>query len=57
MAAAKARLEKERVMFKAARIETRKQLAMLASGCNSWMFSEGADLSGSAEEFFARLSD
>lgn len=57
MAAAKERFEKERVTLKAVRVESGKQLAALAAGANAWMFSEGADLSGPAEEAFASLSD
>lgn len=56
-AAAKERFEKEHVALKATRIESGKQLASLAAGANAWMFSEGADLSGPAEEAFAGLSD
>ncbi len=57
MAAAKERFEKERVTLKAERVETGKQLGRLAEGCNASQFSEGTDLSGPAEEIFARLSD
>lgn len=57
IAAEKERFDKERVTLKAARIESGKQLAGLAANANAWMFSEGVDLSGPAEEAFAGLSD
>jgi len=57
MAAEKERFENEHVTLKAARVESGKQLADLACGCNAWMFSEGVELSGRAEEAFAGLSD
>lgn len=56
-AAAKERFEKEHVTLKASRIESGKELAALAVSANAWMFSEGTDLSGPAEEAFAGLSD
>lgn len=57
IAAEKERFEKERVTLKVTRVESGKQLAALAGGCNAWMFSEGVDLSGPVEEAFAALSD
>lgn len=59
-AAAKERFEKEHVTLKVERIETGKQLARLAEGCDAFLFSEGEDLatvSAAAEESFARVSD
>lgn len=57
MAAAKERFDKEHVTLKAERVESGKQLATLAAGASAWLFSEGVDLSGAAEEAFAGLSD
>lgn len=57
IAAAKERFEKERVTLKAEPVKTGKQLAGLAGECNAFLFSEGVDLSGTAEELFAGLSD
>lgn len=56
-AAEKERFERERITLKVTRVESGKQLAALAAGSNAWMFSEGVDLSGPAEEAFAGLSD
>lgn len=60
LAAAKERFEKEHVTLKVERVETSKQLARLAEGCDACLFSEGVDLatvSAAAEESFARVSD
>lgn len=60
LAAAKERFEKEHVTLKVERIESSKQLARLAEGCDAFLFSEGVDLaivSAAAEESFARVSD
>lgn len=57
IAAEKERFDKERVTSRRARVESGKQLAALASGVNAWLFSEGVDLVGTAEEPFAALSD
>jgi hypothetical protein len=46
-----------RLSLKSVRVESGKQLASLAAGANAWMFSEGTNLSGPAEEAFAGLSD
>lgn len=57
IAAERGRFDKEHVTLNAARVESGKQRASLAAGANAWMFSEGVDLSGAAEEAFAGLSD
>ena len=57
IAAEKERFGKEHVTLKATCVESGKQLAALAAGSNAWMFSEGVELSGPAEEAFAGLSD
>lgn len=60
MAAQKERFEKENVTLKAERVETGKQLAKLAEGCDACLFAEGVDLaavSTAAEELFAQASD
>lgn len=57
IAAEKERFDKEHVTLKATRVASGKQLASLAVDANGWLFSEGASLSGAAEEAFAGLSD
>ncbi len=60
MAAQKERIEKESVTLNVERVQTAKQLARLAEGCDACLFAEGVDLSTvstSAEELFAHLSD
>lgn len=60
MAAQRERFEKENVTLKVERVETAKQLARLAEGCDTCLFTEGVDLatvSTAAEELFAQLSD
>lgn len=60
MAAQKERFERENVTLKVERVETGKQLARLAEGCDACLFTEGVDLSTAstaAEELFAQASD
>lgn len=60
MAAQKERFDKENVTLKVERVETGKQLAKLAEGCDACLFTEGFDLataSTTAEEVFAQASD